>query len=65
MRQGSRKKRVINAQRALIVEMIEASMQKAGEKGPHSLTRGCSCIVCVNRRKRILAGPERQWRYRL
>ncbi|MBS3731923.1 MAG: hypothetical protein KGY42_03355 [Desulfobacterales bacterium] len=64
MRQDSRKRRV-NAQRALILEMIEASMQKAAEKGPHSLTRGCNCIVCVNRRKRILAGPERQWRYRL
>ncbi|MFP3982011.1 MAG: hypothetical protein ACLFUY_11480 [Desulfobacterales bacterium] len=64
MCRGPREKRV-NAQRAMIVEMIEASMQKAEEKGPHSLTRGCSCIVCVNRRKRLLAGPERPWRYRL
>lgn len=58
------KKRIL-AQRALILEMIDASMQKAAEKGPHALIPGCSCIVCVNRRKRILAGPERKWRYRL
>lgn len=58
------KKRIL-AQRALILEMIDASMQKAREKGPHTLIPGCSCIVCANRRKRILNRPERQWRYRL
>ncbi len=55
----------IRKHRELIIEMIDASMQKAGEKGPHPLTPGCRCIVCVNRRKRSLKGPDRKWRYRL
>ncbi|MBS3810102.1 MAG: hypothetical protein KGY38_08115 [Desulfobacterales bacterium] len=55
----------IYAMRQLIVEMIDASMQKALEKGPHSLQPGCNCIACVNRRKRILTGSPDNWKYRL
>ena len=55
----------IRSQRRLIIEMIEASMQLAMEKGPHSLTPGCSCIACINKRKRKLYGPPKPWRYYL
>jgi len=53
------------AQRRMILKMIEASMALSLEKGPHHLTKGCSCIVCVNKRKRILHGPIREWKYKL
>lgn len=59
------KKTYIRARRKLIVEMIEASMKLAAEKGEHPLTPGCSCIACVTQRKRILQGPPKPWRYRL
>ena len=49
----------------MIVEMIDAAMQLALEKGPHEVTPGCNCISCVNKRKRILAGPTAPWRHRL
>ncbi|MFP4194241.1 MAG: hypothetical protein ACOCY3_02205 [Desulfosalsimonas sp.] len=55
----------IDAMRSMIVEMIDASIQKAVEKGSHPLERGCNCIVCVNRRKRILTGDSNNWEYRL
>ncbi|MDY6903654.1 MAG: hypothetical protein SWH61_03115 [Thermodesulfobacteriota bacterium] len=61
----SRSRKNIQAERRLIVEMINASMKLAYEKGPHPLTPGCNCIACVNRRKRKLAGAEKPWRYRL
>jgi len=54
-----------DAERLAIVEMIEASMEEARKKGEHPLTPGCSCIVCVIKRKRILEGPPKPWRYRL
>lgn len=49
----------------MIVEMIEECMALSWEKGAHPQTPGCNCIVCVNKRKRILSGPCRPWRYRL
>ena len=49
----------------MIVEMIEASIALSIQKGKHPLTRGCNCIVCVDRRKRILKSEEASWRYRL
>jgi hypothetical protein len=49
----------------MIAEMIEASMALSAEKGLHPLTPGCNCIACVNKRKRILQGPQKPWRYRL
>ncbi|MGM0453645.1 MAG: hypothetical protein ACQERN_10825 [Thermodesulfobacteriota bacterium] len=60
----SRKKR-IDADRAMILEMIEAAMELSRKKGAHSLTPGCNCIVCVNKRKQILYGAPKPWRYRL
>jgi hypothetical protein len=50
---------------ALIVEMIDASMALSVTKGPHPLTPGCNCIVCINKRKRILKGSLNPWQYRL
>jgi hypothetical protein len=49
----------------LVVEMIEESMALSVKKGPHPQTPGCNCITCINKRKRILNGSPRQWRYQL
>jgi hypothetical protein len=48
---------------ALIVEMIEESMALSVKKGVHPLTPGCNCIACINKRKRILMGSQKKWRY--
>jgi len=53
------------ADRKMIFDAIEASMQLSRKKGPHALEPRCNCIACVNKRKRILAGPLKPWRYRL
>ncbi len=53
-----------NAQR-LIFEMIEASIELSIKKGKHSLTKGCNCIACVNKRKELLRGKEPEWKYTL
>ncbi len=47
----------------MIVEMIDASMALAVKKGKHPLTDGCSCIVCAERRKQLIRGPEPEWKY--
>jgi hypothetical protein len=52
-------------ERLMIFEMMEASIALSLEKGPHRLNKGCSCIVCVNKRKQILNGPIREWKYKL
>ena len=49
----------------MIVEMIDYSMALSVRKGKHALTRGCNCIACVDKRKRILRGESSNWRYRL
>lgn len=66
MKNSSEYAEKIDAQRAMIIEMIEASMALAQELGPHELTKGCNCIACVNKRKRFMFGvtPE-DWKYRL
>lgn len=53
------------AERRMIYEMIEASVALSLSKGPHPLTKGCRCIACANKRKRTMAGPPREWKYRL
>ena len=47
----------------MIVEMIEASMALAAKKGKHPLINGCSCIVCAEKRKQMIRGPEPEWKY--
>ncbi len=54
-----------DSQRRLIYEMMEASMLLSLKKGPHALEKSCSCVVCVNKRKQILNGPARKWKFTL
>ena len=61
---SARDKRLL-AKRRMIYEMMEASMALSLEKGPHPLEKGCSCVVCANRRKQILNGPEKEWKFKL
>ncbi len=51
------------AQRRMICEMIEASMALSRKKGRHELEKGCGCIFCVNKRKQIVNGPLREWKF--
>lgn len=55
----------IRTHRTMIMEMIEASMEKAREKGPHPLTPGCNCMACVIAKKRILHPGSGPWPHRL
>lgn len=50
-------------QRRMIYEMVEASMALSGKKGCHELEKSCSCILCVNKRKQILNGPSKEWKF--
>ena len=56
----SKKRRM---ERIKIFEMIEASLELAKKKGKHPLERGCCCIACVNRRKRLIEGDEKGWKF--
>jgi len=47
----------------MIIEMINASWDLAERLGKHSLKKGCNCISCVNRRKRILEGQKGEWKF--
>lgn len=51
--------------RRLIIEMIDAAMDLAEEKGPHPLLPGCNCIACVGKRRQLLRGESRPWKYTL
>jgi hypothetical protein len=53
------KEQVLREKRIIILEMIEASWSLAERLGEHPLRRGCNCISCVNRRKRML--DDRKW----
>ncbi len=53
------------AERRMIFEMMEASLALSIQKGKHSLTKGCSCMACADKRKRLLRKTESKWRYRL
>jgi hypothetical protein len=53
------------AQRRMIAEMIDAGFKLAEKLGPHSLTKGCNCIACVNKRKHILDASGKEWRFKL
>lgn len=52
-------------ERMMIFEMIEASFELAAKKGAHPLERGCNCIVCVNKRKRLFEKTEKSWKFRI
>ena len=53
----------INEERKMIIEMINASLDLAERLGKHPLKKGCNCISCVNRRKRILEGQKGEWKF--
>ncbi len=53
------------SERMIIFEMIDASFELSRKKGPHPLEKGCNCIACVNKRKRLLEKPARNWKYRI
>jgi len=38
----------------MVVEMIDADFSLAEKLGRHPLTKGCNCIDCIHKRKRIL-----------
>ena len=51
--------------RRMILEMIHASWELARRLGSHQLKNGCNCIACVNKRKRIIYGQVREWKFEL
>lgn len=61
----TRNRACIEEQRKMIFEMIDASWEIVQKKGPHPLERGCNCIACINKRKRIIEGGEKIWKYKL
>ncbi len=65
MKKSDQIKEARKAKQRIIAEMIGASMELSQKLGKHPLTQGCNCIVCVTRRKRLLRGPAREWKYKL
>ena len=51
--------------RKMIFEMIEASWELAERLGKHPLTKGCNCISCVDKRKRVLGERNREWEFEI
>ena len=49
--------------RRIIIEMIDAAVGLAEEKGPHPLEPGCSCIACATIRKRLVKGENAPWKH--
>ncbi len=49
---------IIKRDKRLIMEMIDASWALAEKKGLHPLEPGCNCIVCINKRKRIVDNTD-------
>jgi hypothetical protein len=45
--------------------MINASFRMAEKLGRHPLTKGCNCIDCIHKRKRILETPKTDWKFKL
>jgi hypothetical protein len=51
--------------RKMVFEMINAGYDLAEKLGRHPLTKGCNCIDCIHKRKRILQPSERNWTFKL
>jgi len=60
-----RTQEAIKEERKMILEMINASWELAEQLGEHPLRKGCSCISCVNRRKKMIDEKIREWRFEL
>jgi len=52
-------------QRKMVFEMINAGYDLAEKLGRHPLTKGCNCIDCIHKRKRILQPSEKNWKFKL
>ncbi len=53
-------------ERKIILGMINASCELAVSKGMHPLEKGCSCISCFNKRKRLLEPTlAKNWKFHL
>ncbi len=60
-----RNEEAIIEDRKMILEMIAASWELAERLGKHPLTRGCNCISCVNKRKRVLGERNGEWKFEI
>ncbi|OIN96374.1 MAG: hypothetical protein AUJ48_01670 [Deltaproteobacteria bacterium CG1_02_45_11] len=65
MKDQAKKKDAYMAQRRMIVGMIDVSFRLAEKLGRHLLTKGCNCIACIHRRKRILKITGKDWKFKL
>ncbi|MBL7180338.1 MAG: hypothetical protein ABIK98_12225 [Pseudomonadota bacterium] len=65
MKKRVKKDNSYTVQHRMIVEMIDAGFKLAEKLGAHPLTKGCNCIGCVNKRKRILQPSEKNWKFKL
>ncbi|MCP4103272.1 MAG: hypothetical protein GY750_17900, partial [Lentisphaerae bacterium] len=56
---------VCKSEREKITEMIDAAMELSEQLGTHSLTAGCNCIACVNKRKELLnlKNSDQEWEF--
>jgi hypothetical protein len=52
-------------QHKMVFEMINASYDLAKKLGRHTLTKGCNCIACIHKRKRILQPSGKDWKFKL
>ena len=55
----------LKEEQRMILEMINASWELAEQIGKHPLKSGCNCIVCVNKRKRVLQERQGEWKFHL
>jgi len=65
MKRDEDSKKTKISERMLIFEMIDASCEVAERKGEHHLDTDCNCIACVNKRKRLVEKPEKNWKFRI
>jgi len=61
----SEKNIICQNKRKLIIDMIDSSIELAQKLGKHPLTKGCNCISCINKRKRIIYPQVKQNKYKL
>ena len=55
----------IKRDRKMIFELMDMSWKIAEKKGMHPLERGCNCIICVNKRKRIVNNGKNIWKHEI
>ena len=65
MKKRVKKDNSYTVQHRVIVEMIDASITLAEKLGRHPLTKGCNCIDCIHKRKRILQPSKMNWKFKL